>query len=123
MKFTSIKFKSYRCFQDEWAGFDEVKPITVIIGRNNVGKSHLLRLVRASCEKQIVFFDRGVEYQIGGLLDEESLKMQFQETYSQHLGGNKWKHHGRYFIGAYISANINKNASGNKYELVFCLVN
>lgn len=40
----SVKFRGYRCFQDEFSGFDEIKPINVIIGRNNTGKSHLLKL-------------------------------------------------------------------------------
>ena len=45
MKADSIYFKGYSCFKKDWAGFDEIKPINVIIGRNNSGKSHLLDLV------------------------------------------------------------------------------
>jgi len=106
MKFTSIKFKGYRCFQDEWAGFDAVKPITVIIGRNNVGKSHLLHLVKMCCEPDIVKRNRNL--QVSGVLDEPSLRGQFRQNWS---GGNlgvydEWVHHGSYFINAELFATV-----------------
>ncbi|MDX1973966.1 MAG: AAA family ATPase [Candidatus Sumerlaeia bacterium] len=41
----SVKFRNYKCFKNEWAGFDEIKPINVIIGKNNSGKSSLLELI------------------------------------------------------------------------------
>ena len=45
----SIYFKGHTCFKNEWSGFDTIKPINVIIGRNNSGKSHLLDLVEVMC--------------------------------------------------------------------------
>ena len=56
MKAESIYFKGHSCFKNNWAGFDEIKPINVIIGRNNSGKSHLLDLVEALCDGKL--FDR-----------------------------------------------------------------
>jgi predicted ATPase len=81
MKFTSIKFKNYRCFKDDWAGFDDVKPITVIIGRNNVGKSHLLQLVKTSCKENIIPLDNGTILRIGGIIDEKTLRLTFPDQY------------------------------------------
>lgn len=43
--FEYAKFKGHRCFKNEWAGFEKIRPINVIIGRNNTGKSALLDLV------------------------------------------------------------------------------
>ena len=43
----SIYFKGHRCFRNEWSGFETVKPLNVVIGRNNSGKSNLLDLVEA----------------------------------------------------------------------------
>jgi len=53
MNIDSVKFKGYRCFKNDWAGFEAIKPINVIIGRNNSGKSHLLDLVAALAELHI----------------------------------------------------------------------
>ena len=49
----SIHFKGHTCFKKEWSGFDRVRPINVIIGRNNSGKSHLLDLVDALCANRL----------------------------------------------------------------------
>ena len=42
--YTSIKINNYKCFvaDNEPQGFDVIKPINVIIGKNNSGKSKLL---------------------------------------------------------------------------------
>ena len=53
MNIDSIYFKGYSCFKKEWAGFDTIKPINVVIGRNNSGKSHLLDLVEALCKDEL----------------------------------------------------------------------
>ena len=54
MNIDSIYFKGYSCFKKDWAGFDTIKPVNVIIGRNNSGKSHLLDLVEALCKGRTV---------------------------------------------------------------------
>lgn len=41
----SVKIKNYKCFGDEEQGFECIKPINIIIGRNNSGKSTLLDLI------------------------------------------------------------------------------
>ena len=75
MKADSIHFKGHSCFKKDWAGFDEIKPINVIIGRNNSGKSHLLDLVEALCDGKL--FDHEWDYRFGGMLEEEPLKEVF----------------------------------------------
>ena len=93
----SIHFKGHSCFKKDWAGFDTIKPINVIIGRNNSGKSHLLDLVKALCEDKL--FDYEWRYQCGGVFDEGSLKEVFSEnTIGNYLDGNYWSDHGVYFI-------------------------
>jgi putative ATP-dependent endonuclease of OLD family len=44
MKELSIKVKNYKCFEDE-TGFDSIKRVNLIIGRNNSGKSSLLDII------------------------------------------------------------------------------
>jgi len=116
MKFTSIKFKGYRCFQDEWVGFDDVKPITVIIGRNNVGKSHLLHLAEVSCQTDIFKSNFGLK--LDGVLDEESLRFEFQEGYHDGLMPvDHWRNHGIHFVGAQLSLTYLGFGSKVQFEL------
>ncbi len=75
MNIDSIYFKGYSCFKKDWAGFDTIKPINVIIGRNNSGKSHLLDLVEALCDPELSHHEW--QNQCHGVLDEESLKKIF----------------------------------------------
>jgi len=44
----SIKISKYKCFGDNPQGFDSIKPINLIIGRNNSGKSTLLDVIEFS---------------------------------------------------------------------------
>ena len=105
----SIHFKGHLCFQKEWAGFEIVKPINVIIGRNNSGKSHLLDLVDALAEGNLV--GHGWHYRCSGVLDEASLRSQFQETAHTYIlgSGDDWHNHGRHFVGVRITWEIDAN--------------
>ena len=106
MNIDSIHFKGHSCFKKHWAGFDEIKPINVIIGRNNSGKSHLLDLVEVLCDGESdKLFDREWEYRCHGVLDEESLKEAFPErTFGGGLPGNDhWSDHGVYFVGKEVT--------------------
>ncbi len=108
MNIDSIHFKGHLCFQKKWAGFDTIKPINVIIGRNNSGKSHLLDLVEALCEGTLN--DRGWQYRCSSVLDEESLRGGFLENHSGgRLGGNHWNDHGRHFVDIPITWEVNAN--------------
>ena len=40
-----IKTNDLKCFKGEFSGFEDIKPINIIIGKNNSGKSTLLELV------------------------------------------------------------------------------
>ena len=114
MNIDSIHFKGHSCFKKEWAGFDIIKPINVIIGRNNSGKSHLLDLVEALCSKDNID-SQGWQYRYSGVLDEESLRSVFIEGVSGNpLGGaddwgDDWSEHGRHFVGIPITWECDTN--------------
>lgn len=95
----SFRFKGHRCFRDNWSGFDEFKPINVIIGRNNTGKSQLLDVVELLTTHDI----RQLEfpYYCTGFLDEHSLRECFSERYSggDLPGHNHWNAHGKELVG------------------------
>ncbi len=102
MNIDSIYFRGYSCFKKEWAGFDEIKPINVIIGRNNSGKSHLLDLVESLCGDKP--FRREWQHRLSGVLDERSLR----EVFSEHknggdLDGNHWYAHGHHLVNAIVT--------------------
>ena len=46
----SLKCQNFKCFAEEPQGFDKIKPVNVIIGRNNSGKSTLLDLIHYATE-------------------------------------------------------------------------
>ena len=50
--YSSIKIKDYKCFlkENDYQGFDDIKPINVIIGKNNSGKSKLLEALAGIVE-------------------------------------------------------------------------
>ena len=109
MNIDSIYFKGHLCFQKEWAGFDIIKSINVIIGRNNSGKSHLLDLVEALCYG--IHNSQGWQYRCISILDEESLRSVFIEGAREDpLGGDHWRDHGRHFIDKPITWEANTKA-------------
>ena len=110
MEADSVHFKGHLCFQKEWAGFDTIKPINVIIGRNNSGKSHLLDLVETLSQGELG--GHGWQVRCRGVLGEASLKRRFPEnTSGGDLGGNYWREHGRYFVNAEIVWEIDVNGN------------
>ena len=113
----SIYFKGHTCFKNEWSGFDTIKPINVLIGRNNAGKSHLLELVEALCSGQ--FDNRGWQYRCSGTLDSASLKAGFSpDIGGGELGGtNDWQYHGRHFVDAKVTWET--DTSGGILDLQF----
>ena len=116
MNIDSIYFKGHLCFKKEWAGFDTIKPINVIIGRNNSGKSHLLDLVEALCDGTLNH--HGWQYRCNSVLDEESLRGAFDDHTSEgELRGNHWFDHGQHFVDIPIMWEVDTN--GNISNEVF----
>ena len=113
----SIYFRGHLCFQREWSGLDAIKPINVIIGRNNSGKTHMLDLVQALSEGNLN--NRGWEYKCSGILDGSSLKRVFTEDgRSTDLGGAgyDWQAHGIYFLDVRISWEITETGTIRNME-------
>lgn len=100
----SIKFKGHRCFKDEFVGFDEIKLINVIIGRNNVGKSHLLDFVEMSCRNELPT-DYNWIFHFEAVLTEDILRSCFN-SYDGDMYGNHWVEHGMAFINQPVSWDV-----------------
>jgi len=116
MQIESLSFKGNGCFVADWVGFPTVRPINVIIGRNNTGKSQLLELVRISCQgiKQPAQWD----FLCSGTLDEQSLRRPFPNNLSEgELGGNHWTHHGQQFIDVPVEWELRKGGGVHNFKI------
>ncbi|QDU06546.1 hypothetical protein V6x_63000 [Gimesia chilikensis] len=103
----SFKFKGYECFKNEYSGLDEFKPITVIIGRNNTGKSHLLDVLSLLTSGTLENIE--LDYCASGVLDEASLRRTFPENSSGGglSGSNHWHYQGQRYVNEQIEWNYN----------------
>ena len=114
----AIQFRGHTCFRTGWSGFDTVKPINVIIGRNNSGKSHLLDLVETLCSGQ--FDQHGWQYRCKGTLDQSSL----QRLFHAHAGGgdlggfDPWHDHGRHFVGVQVEWETDERGEARELEFL-----
>lgn len=102
----SIKVKNLKCFGDKEQGFDAIKPINLIVGRNNSGKSTLLDLIEYAVKgtfkitQGLCHGNTRPEFIAKSPLTETELKNVFMESTSG--GGipddNHWQF-GKRFIG------------------------
>lgn len=100
MKATGIWFRGHACFTDEWVGFDEIKPINLLVGRNNSGKSRLLDLVATAISPPDKRLFRDLQCRFVCELTEDELRRAFPEgTTGGALDGNHWYNHGRELVG------------------------
>lgn len=105
--YTSIKIKNYKCFVNDRdsQGFETIKPINVIIGKNNSGKSKLLEALKAIVEND----DKGLPFQTlcQHKLSSDELKKIFPQNVrsiasSLSYYGNDWDDIGQYLVGKEI---------------------
>ena len=96
----SFKFRGHSCFKTKWCGLDKFCPITVIIGRNNTGKSQLLDVVHRLLESTNLH-EFPYPFLCDGILsDEQFLRGVFLENAAGgDLEGNHWVGHGRLLLG------------------------
>lgn len=80
-----IKIENYKCF-DSPIGFDEIKPINVIIGKNNIGKSSLLDMIEfkynLSLYSNACKDNKKTQIIISKILDENDLDRFYSNRYS-----------------------------------------
>lgn len=110
----SIKIEKYKCFGESPQGFDIIKPINILIGRNNSGKSSLLDLINYAVSPRASFLTsskyKGMEpiVMLTKTLTESEIKQVFSENTSNNILGNFWQY-GKNFLGKKITVAINDN--------------
>ena len=104
--YTAIKIKDYKCFTKDldYQGFNNIKPINVIIGKNNSGKSKLLEALEFIVKNN---GDLPFSAQFQKVLKEEELKRIFPQnvrSVPSYLScvGNDWDDVGSYLVGKKI---------------------
>jgi len=107
LKGIGFHIKNYKCFKDEPAGFDQVLPLNILVGRNNSGKSSLLDLVEwiVGDQKDSEGNPKpGIpEIHINRLLHEQELKQVFKQgTSGGSLPGDHWDY-GKQWVGGSIA--------------------
>ena len=109
----SLKVKNFKCFGNLEQGFDEIKPINLIIGRNNSGKSTLLDLIELVVGGgeaiPFVYYHKGQKPEIiaEAPLTEEEVELVFRKGVSG--GGIPGRYHwdfGKQFVGTKIRWDI-----------------
>lgn len=99
----SVRVSNYKCFKHISGGFDCIKPINLIIGRNNTGKSSLLDLIEHLCKNPPDKFSAGSKIEFIQSLKQEDLLHAFpNNTSGGALGGKHWRDHGQHFVNKQI---------------------
>jgi len=116
----SVKIRRNKCFKEDFAGFDRIKPINIIVGRNNSGKSVLLDMVEFLVKTKLpshweaedtdgvnTILDGSREFLFTRILSENTLGQIFNPSSSGGgLSGNHWEHCGRYLLSSPIEFHV-----------------
>lgn len=90
---SKVKISNHKCFGSQKQGFEQIMPISVMIGKNNSGKSSILDLVEYMCTVEGKFFlsnhesgEKIVTYDI--ILDKEMIDNNFDVRSTRNSVGN-----------------------------------
>ncbi|MCM8528136.1 MAG: ATP-binding protein, partial [Lentisphaeraceae bacterium] len=98
----SVKVSNYKCFKELPGGFDCIKNINLVIGRNNSGKSSILDLIEHLCRNSPDKFTAEAKIEFIQILQENELRNEFPEgTYTRGIIGDHWNNNGKHFVNKY----------------------
>lgn len=102
----SIKVANFMCFGNEPQGFDTVRPINLIIGRNNAGKTTLIEMLQywtgqiGGVPKHLWHGSVSPELHLGQKLTAELIQRVYPpSTSGGNIPGPSWWEYGNKFIG------------------------
>ena len=76
IEFNKIIFEGYKCFKKETI-IGNIKPINIVIGKNNIGKSSLLDIIEIINSPQLLWDNRDCKFTIEKSLTDEEIKKVF----------------------------------------------
>ena len=96
---TGFWVRNYRGFKEVGAGFEVIKPINVIVGKNNIGKSSLIAAVEHMFRDLRIEYGIGKNVEFGEVIKETELQPYFNiNTAGGDLPNNHWQAHGQNFV-------------------------
>jgi putative ATP-dependent endonuclease of OLD family len=127
----SLKVRNYKCFGDQAEGFDTIKPVNIVIGRNNSGKSALLDAVQQACKDGPAFRAEDsrpgttAAIVISRKIDERAARVSFPENTSSAAirGGNYWTGAGKHYVGEILTFEQTNGAARTARRVVSCSLN
>ena len=74
-----IIFEKYKCFKNETI-IENIKPINIVIGKNNIGKSSLLDIIEISNDENLFWNNRSTKIYIEKDLSDSEIQREFGKT-------------------------------------------
>jgi putative ATP-dependent endonuclease of OLD family len=112
MKFDKLEIKNFKCFDDDGCVFENLKPINIIIGKNNSGKSSLIELIKFLTTKDEIFFENKRNGKTPQIIFEHHIRKDLinqvfpTNTTGGDIGGNH-NHYGLSFENSILKYEIN----------------
>lgn len=120
MKFDKLTIKNFKCFDEVGACIETIKPINVIIGKNNSGKSSIIEIFKFLTTNDKDFFKnkrsgKFSELEFEHLVNEKLIRLTFPEnTTGGEIPGINHLQYGATLINSKLKYNIDKNGQ-NKF--------
>ncbi|WP_310379772.1 AAA family ATPase [Flavobacterium sp.] len=114
MKFDKLEIKNFKCFDEDGCVFENLKPINIIIGKNNSGKSSLIELIKFLTTKDKSFFENKRNGKTPQIIFEHHIRKDLinqafpANTSGGDIGGNH-NHYGLAFENSILKYEINEN--------------
>jgi len=86
LDFSKIIFNGYKCFKDETL-LDDIKPINIIIGKNNIGKSSILDIIEMINDEKLL----SLQNHVGIVLDKVISENEISYICSKGMSGGVFK--------------------------------
>lgn len=101
LDFEEIIFEEYKCFKNETTIFN-IKPINIVIGKNNIGKSSLLDIIEISNNPEVLWNNRNLKISIIKKITDNEIREVFDPSWSGgEIIGNHYEF-GKQFINENI---------------------